>query len=83
MGVPYEPLRIVMLILLFAIINTDKPASGSSLYRNHMWFPNDANDGIYGSSFFHSGLQYQPWWRVNLEKVYCVWAMNILNRAGK
>lgn len=23
----------------------------------------------------------KPWWRVNLEQVYCIWAVNVLNRA--
>ena len=24
-----------------------------------------------------------PWWRVDLGQVHCVWGVNILNRAGK
>ena len=49
-----------------------------------------ANDGIYRPtdkseageklSIAHTSYQSQPWWRVDLEKIYCVWAVNILNR---
>jgi len=44
-----------------------------------------AVDGIYISdnhreSIAHSLLEYRPWWRVDLVDIYCVWAVNILNR---
>jgi len=44
-----------------------------------------ANDGYYSFMLpFAAQTQYQvnPWWRVNLEHVYCVWAVNILNAGG-
>jgi len=44
-----------------------------------------AVDGIYEviierDSMAHSEKEYRPWWRVDLVDVYCVWAVNILNR---
>jgi len=42
-------------------------------------------DGLYEpsdtqSSMAHSEVETRPWWRVDLGDVYCVWAVNILNR---
>jgi len=42
-------------------------------------------DGLYEpsnthSSMAHSEVETRPWWRVDLEDVRCVWAVNILNR---
>jgi len=44
-----------------------------------------AVDGIYiehgyQSSMSHSRHELRPWWRVDLVDIYCVWAVNILNR---
>ena len=52
---------------------------------------NNAVDGIYlppdgheAVSLAHSDSKdNSPWWMVDLEHVYCVWAVNILNRAKK
>ena len=48
-----------------------------------------AVDGIYLPNELH-GLTsiavtkslLNPWWRVDLGQVHCIWAVNILNRAG-
>ena len=35
-------------------------------------------------SIAHTINEYQPWWRVDLQQIHCIWAVNILNRgAGK
>jgi len=45
-------------------------------------------DGIYidGAGYYasmaHSEKEHRPWWRVDLVDFYCVWAVNILNRAN-
>ena len=49
-----------------------------------------ANDGIYYPldnsakeelvSLAHTEKENNPWWMVNLEGVYCIWAVRILNR---
>jgi len=44
-----------------------------------------AVDGVYEEeksieSLAHSKHETRPWWRVDLGDVYCVWAVNILNR---
>ena len=51
-----------------------------------------ANDGVYltstnttfaeTASLAHTKTEVNPWWMVDLEDVYCVWAVKILNRAG-
>ena len=51
-----------------------------------------ANDGVYltptnttfaeTASLAHTNTEVNPWWMVDLEDVYCVWAVRILNRAG-
>jgi len=45
-----------------------------------------AVDGVYNDkrdkfSMAHSQFELRPWWRVDLVDVYCVWAVNILNRS--
>jgi len=64
-----------------------KPAKLSSLYRKNKFFASDAVDGIYAepeveSSMAHSRRELRPWWRVDLVDIYCVWAVNILNRGN-
>ena len=47
-----------------------------------------ANDGVYRShgniselsALAHSHKEDNPWWRVELLRVHCIWAVNILNR---
>ena len=47
-----------------------------------------ANDGVYRakgdiselSSLAHSEREDNPWWRVDLLRIHCIWAVNILNR---
>jgi len=59
----------------------DKPAKLSSVLAN--FEAGLAVDGIYEavfSSLVHSNEENRPWWRVDLRDVYCVWAVNILNR---
>ena len=49
-----------------------------------------AVDGVYvpvdgldeQASLAHSEEETQPWWRVDLAAQYCVWAVNIVDRAG-
>jgi len=65
---------------------TGKPAKLSSAYRPNRFFASDAVDGIYTengieTSMAHNrGPELRPWWRVDLIDIYCVWAVNILNR---
>ena len=46
--------------------------------------PNKAVDGIYatesGDSLAHSDWEENPWWRVDLGGVHCIWAIEVLNR---
>jgi len=64
---------------------TGKPAKLSSV-QDAIKFPaSEAVDGIYTEtgierSMAHSREEHRPWWRVDLVNVYCVWAVNILNR---
>jgi len=65
---------------------TGKPAKLSSVqYQNKHFAPN-AVDGIYElnieTSMVHSEKEYRPWWRVDLVDIYCVCAVNILNRGN-
>jgi len=42
-----------------------------------------AVDGIpLSQSMIHSkeGGEYQPWWRVDLESLKCIWAVKLVNR---
>ena len=51
-----------------------------------------ANDGVYETdtttwktevaSLAHTLDEVNPWWMVDLQDVYCVWALRILNRSG-
>ena len=50
---------------------------------------NDANkavDGIYATesvdSIAQSNSEENPWWRVDLGSVHCVWAIEVLNRGN-
>jgi len=67
----------------------DKPAQLSSEYQNlkanRSFQAAMAVDGIYEPSDPFASLassirENRPWWRVDLEDVHCVWAVNILNR---
>ena len=46
--------------------------------------PNKAVDGIYAieseESLAHSDWEENPWWRVDLGGVHCIWAIEVLNR---
>jgi len=70
-------------------IYTGKPAKLSSNYTEKSsafsFEALKAVDGIYEAiidrdSMAHSEQELRPWWRVDLVDVYCVWAVNILNR---
>ena len=63
----------------------------SSVYPDYMEFTFEADkavDGIYQAKDLHdysstastAGTENSPWWRVNLQTNYCIWAVNILNR---
>jgi len=58
---------------------TGKPAKISSLHGPSKYYASKAVDGIYTA---HSTLEHRPWWRVDLVDIYCVWAVNILNRGN-
>jgi len=67
-----------------------KPAKLSTQYieenGEYSFGADKAVDGIYTSRKFresttHSLSEFRPWWRVDLVDVYCVWAVNILNRS--
>ena len=56
----------------------------SSLYGSDT-DPNKAIDGIYVpddgvKSLAHSLLEENPWWRVDLGALHCIWAIEVLNR---
>ena len=46
--------------------------------------PNKAVDGIYATesvdSIAQSNSEENPWWRVDLGGLHCVWAVEVLNR---
>ena len=71
-----------------------KPAFLSSTYHDFLFGLHKAsyaNDGVYRpqdtvaewSSLAHSHEEDNPWWRVDLLRVHCVWAVNILNRGDR
>ena len=65
----------------------------SSVHKSHITYPaSKANDGVYlppadkdeRNWVAHTAVgDVNPWWRVNLEKIHCVWAVNILNRGSR
>ena len=69
-----------------------KPASMSSVLMSvkegadYPLMAEFGNDGIYQpqtdemSSLVHTMKERDPWWMVDLEGVYCIWAVRILNR---
>ena len=69
-----------------------KPATTSSISPNvketHTLDASKLVDGIYvpeESDKFQSMCHthwddHAPWWRVDLQRVHCIWAVNILNR---
>ena len=69
-----------------------KPATASSKYNepveSHTLDASKLVDGIYVpdesdqfQSMGHTAENdHAPWWRVDLQRVYCIWAVNILNR---
>jgi len=65
-------------------LNTGKPAEQSSTPIDHNG-AEKSNDGIYEPppdriSLSVTGVDQRPWWRVNLERVFTVYAVQILNR---
>ena len=73
-----------------------KPAFLSSTYTHNKYGSfeaSKANDGVYCpqtttsdvelSSLAHSKREDNPWWRVDLLRVHCIWAVNILNRGNR
>lgn len=75
---------------MVSCLPTDKPAWLSSLYREDTT-ADEAVDGIYvieppideAVSIAHSQEQINPWWRVNLQEIHCIIAVNITNRISK
>lgn len=63
-----------------------KKARLSSIYAS-AYPAYKANDGIYIGETDHTSLAVtqrgdpSPWWRVDLASSYCIFAVNILNRA--
>ncbi|WAQ95045.1 FUCL7-like protein [Mya arenaria] len=63
-----------------------KPASQSSNYNSVKWFApvgvdgNVGNNEIHQDSCFHTEVEYQPWWRVDLQQIYNITAVVIHNR---
>ncbi|XP_067949624.1 uncharacterized protein [Watersipora subatra] len=68
-----------------------KPVVMSSVYRSNSkpttFYGSFAVDGIYLPpeydkilSLAHTHLENNPWLRVNLQTIYCIWAVRILNR---
>ena len=47
-----------------------------------VYLPSQWHSSIERNSIAHSEQEARPWWRVDLAATYCVWAVNILNRAG-
>ena len=67
---------------------TDKPVLLSSTQRRSA-SADKAVDGIYVPDRFEhihfpeSLLETNPWWRVDLQGIHCIIAVNILNRASE
>jgi len=75
----------LLVFLASVFLFTGKPARLSSVYDPIRFSASEAVDGIYiengiETSMAHSKLEHRPWWRVDLVDIYCVWAVNILNR---
>ena len=47
-----------------------------------MYLPNQWDSVSERSSLAHTLHESQPWWRVDLAAIYCIWAVNVINRAG-
>ena len=82
--------ELISSFLLDVICIAGKPASMSSVnYDTKAAF---ANDGIYRPpgnkvideivSLAHTLNENNPWWMVDLEHAYCIWAVRILNRGN-
>ena len=71
-------------------VPTDKSAILSSTYDVQTAGGN-AVDGVYipnlplveDHNMAHSEMETNPWWRVDLQGIYCIIAVNILNRICK
>ena len=88
--------RLISSFLLDIICIAGKPASMSSVYTvestNYDLKAAFANDGIYRPpgnrviddivSLAHTLSEKNPWWMVDLERAYCIWAVRILNRGN-
>ena len=86
--------ELISLFLPDVVCIAGRPASMSSVYTvesiNYDLKAAFANDGIYfppGNSVIdeivslaHTLNENNPWWMVDLEHVYCIWAVRILNR---
>ena len=78
--------------MVFFLLSLDKLASQSNTFTGPSEFTHEAGkavDGIYLPNRLHELTSIavtksllNPWWRVDLGEVHCVWAVNILNRAG-
>lgn len=60
----------------------DKPASMSSVLVGGAGccVAENGNDGIYSGETFHTKNEANPWWRVDMQEVYCIHAVYFMNR---
>ena len=84
----------ILLLILDGCCFAGKPASMSSVFilsgPPYDLIAAFANDGIYRpsvdlgvdemTSLAHTINENNPWWMVDLERAYCIWAVRILNR---
>ena len=72
--------------LILPTFKLGKQAAMSSVYRSSTG-PSKATDGIYVpedgvQSLADSDWEENPWWRVDLGGVHCIWAIEVLNRGN-
>lgn len=64
------------------VLFSDKPASMSSLYDGSegCCVAEHGNDGIDSGQVFHTVNEANPWWRVDMQDVFCIHAVYFMNR---
>lgn len=69
-------LQLLEIIIILYII-TGKPAE-IAFYNGGGTKAQGLNDGDY-TNMVHTGSGTNPWWRVDMQNVYCVIAMSVMN----
>ena len=80
----YEPIFIRIFLFLALNLAVGKPAEQSSDYAPIPQPPENAVDGMHstdsGGPCTHTRREAQPWWGVDLEQIYSIATVKILNR---